>query len=61
MVEPAHRVVHLKDGFPSNTEDALWMQALAKEADLVIVTADSRIDFNETSRLKVLLNQIRSK
>ena len=41
MVEPEHRVVHLKDDFPGNTEDVVWMQALAKEANLVIVTADN--------------------
>lgn len=46
MVEPDHRVVHLKDKFPGNTEDVVWMQALAKEADLVIVTADIRISRN---------------
>ena len=46
MVEPEHRVVHLKDDFPGNTEDVAWMQALAKEGDLVIVTADVRISRN---------------
>ncbi len=46
MVEPSHRVVHLKDDFPGNTEDVAWMQSLAKEADLVIVTADIRISRN---------------
>ncbi len=46
MVEPQHSVVHLKDDFPGNTEDVVWMQALAKEADLVIVTADIRISRN---------------
>ncbi len=46
MVEPDHRVVHLKDDFPGNTEDVAWMQSLAKEADLVIVTADIRISRN---------------
>ena len=35
MVEPEHQVVHLKDDFPGNTEDVVWMQALANEADLV--------------------------
>ena len=46
MVEPEHEVVHLKDRFPVNMEDALWMQALAREADLGIVTADIRISRN---------------
>jgi hypothetical protein len=46
MVEPKHRVLHLKDRFPGNTEDVVWMQALARETDLVIVTADIRIGRN---------------
>jgi len=46
MVEPEHRVVHLKDQFPGNTEDAVWMKELARETDLVIVTADIRINRN---------------
>ena len=46
MVEPEHRVVHLKDDFPGNVEDVVWMRALAKEPDLVIVTADNRISRN---------------
>lgn len=46
MVEPEHRVVHLKDDFPGNAEDVVWMRALAKETDLVIVTADIRISRN---------------
>jgi predicted nuclease of predicted toxin-antitoxin system len=40
MVEPEHHFLHLKDKFPGNTEDVVWMQALANERDLVIVTAD---------------------
>lgn len=46
MVEPEHHVVHLKDNFPGNAEDIVWMRALAKELDLVIVTADIRISRN---------------
>ncbi|HUI08532.1 MAG TPA: hypothetical protein VL486_16140 [Verrucomicrobiae bacterium] len=46
MAGPEHRVVHLKDRFPGNVEDVVWMRALAKEADLVIVTADIRISRN---------------
>ncbi len=46
MVEPDHHVVHLKDDFPGNTEDVVWMQALARVTDLVIVTADIRISRN---------------
>ena len=46
MVQPEHQVVHLKDDFPGNTEDVQWMQTLASETDLVIVTADIRISRN---------------
>lgn len=46
MAEPDHRVIHLKDRFPGNTEDVAWMQALANERDFVIVTADVRIRRN---------------
>ena len=41
MVSPHHRVVHLRDEFLPNVEDAVWMNALAKEEDLVIVTGDT--------------------
>ena len=46
MVRPEHRVVHLRDEFLPNVEDAIWMKALAKEEDLVIVTADVAINRN---------------
>ena len=46
MAAPEHRVTHLKDKFPGNTEDVVWMQALATDRDLVIVTADVRIRRN---------------
>jgi hypothetical protein len=46
MAEPEHQVIHLKDKFPGNTEDVVWMRALAREPDLVIVTADIRISRN---------------
>lgn len=46
MVEPEHRVVHLRDKFPPNVEDAVWMKALAGEEDWIVVTADIRISRN---------------
>jgi hypothetical protein len=46
MVHPEHRVVHLRDEFLPNVEDAVWMKALAKEQDLVIITADAAISRN---------------
>jgi hypothetical protein len=48
MVRPEHRVVHLRDEFLPNVEDAVWMKALVKEEDLVIVTADVAISRNRT-------------
>jgi predicted nuclease of predicted toxin-antitoxin system len=46
MVEPDHRVFHLRDKFPPNAEDVVWMQTLAAEEDWVIITADVRISRN---------------
>ncbi len=46
MVEPEHRVFHLKDRFAANVEDAIWMKTLAHETDWVIITADIRISRN---------------
>ena len=46
MVGPEHGVFHLRDKFPPNTEDAKWMEALATEADWLIITADVRISRN---------------
>lgn len=46
MVEPEHRVFHLRDKFAPNIEDADWMKALAAETGWVIVTADVRIGRN---------------
>jgi hypothetical protein len=45
MVEPDHHVVHLRDKFPANIEDAEWMRKLCED-DWVIVTADVRINRN---------------
>jgi hypothetical protein len=46
MVEPDHRVVHLRDKFAPNAEDVVWMRTLAAEEDWVIITADVRISRN---------------
>jgi PIN like domain len=46
MVSPHHRVVHLRDEFLPNVEDAVWMHALANQEDLVITTADVAISRN---------------
>ena len=46
FVSPEHQVVHLKEQFPANAADVEWMKALAKEKDLIIVTADTNIGKN---------------
>jgi hypothetical protein len=46
FVSPDHKVIHLKEQFPANTDDVDWMRKLAQEEDLIIVTADVRIGKN---------------
>ncbi|HVU23753.1 MAG TPA: hypothetical protein VHE13_06480 [Opitutus sp.] len=46
LVQPEHRVVHLKERFAANTPDAVWMRALASESDWVIVSGDLQIRQN---------------
>jgi len=46
LVEPHHRVVHLKAKFAANATDEAWMLDLAKEQDWVIVSGDLRIRKN---------------
>jgi len=46
FVSPEHQVIHFKDQFAANTEDAVWMAQLAQQEDWVIITADIRIGKN---------------
>jgi len=46
LVAPDHEVIHLKEKFPPNTPDEVWMSGLAKELDWVIISADNRITKN---------------
>lgn len=46
FVSPEHQVTHLKEKFSADTEDAQWMEALAREKDWIIVTADINIGKN---------------
>jgi hypothetical protein len=46
FASPDHQVIHLKDKFSANTDDVDWMNQLAEEEDLIIVTADVRIGKN---------------
>jgi len=46
FVSPDHQVMHLKEQFAANTDDAVWMTQLAQQEDWVIITADVRIGKN---------------
>ncbi len=46
LVQPEHRVVHLKERFAAHTADEVWMRALAAEPDWVIVSGDLQIRKN---------------
>ena len=48
FVSPEHSVVHLKQKFPANTDDTVWMQELGQEKDWIIITADIRIEQEQT-------------
>jgi len=43
LIEPDHKVEHLRDRFVPSTKDTEWIQQLADEGNWVIVTADHRI------------------
>jgi len=43
FVSPDHQVVHLKEKFAAETDDAIWMKQLAQQEDWIIITADRRI------------------
>ena len=46
LVQPEHEVIHLRALFPQNTNDEDWMRALAREANWVIISADTAISRN---------------
>lgn len=46
FVSPDQQVVHLKEQFAANTDDAVWLAQLAQQEDWIIVTADIRIGKN---------------
>jgi PIN like domain len=46
LVAPEHEVIHLKEKFPPNTPDEVWMTRLAGELDWVIISGDVRIGKN---------------
>jgi hypothetical protein len=46
LAAPDHEVIHLREKFPPDTPDEVWMAGLAKELDWVIVSGDIRIGKN---------------
>lgn len=46
LVQPEHRVIHLKERFAADTADEVWMRALAGESDWVIISGDLQIRKN---------------
>ena len=51
LAEPdGHVVEHLRDKFPADTADTVWIGALAAEGDWIIVSGDPRITRNPAER-----------
>jgi hypothetical protein len=46
LVEPEHRVIHLKEKFAADTPDTVWMRLLAKESDWIVISGDLQIRRN---------------
>ncbi len=46
FVTPDHEVIHLRELFRADTGDVEWMEKLASEDNLIIVTADVNIGKN---------------
>ncbi len=45
-----HSILHLRERFPPDTEDAVWITTLAGESDWIIISGDIRISKNEFER-----------
>lgn len=43
LVEPYHRIIHLRDKFPPETPDEIWLNELAKDGDWIVISGDCRI------------------
>lgn len=43
LVEPLHRVEHLRDKFPTSTSDTEWIRQLSSEGEWVVFTLDNNI------------------
>ena len=43
LVEPQHRVIHLRDRFAPDTPDQVWLLDLGKEGGWIVISGDHRI------------------
>ena len=43
LLEPDHKIIHLRDRFPPDTADEEWLLALGKEGGWIVVSGDYRI------------------
>ena len=43
MVKPEHSFTHLQDKFTPDTKDEVWIRALGREGDWIVVSGDYRI------------------
>jgi len=43
LVEPDHRIIHLRDKFPPETPDEIWLDELAKDGGWIVISGDTRI------------------
>jgi PIN like domain len=51
LLEPeGDQVVHLRDRFPPDTEDLVWIEALSAEVGWIVISADRRIHRNRLER-----------
>lgn len=46
-----YEIVHLRDCFDADTRDTVWLAALGKEGDWIIISGDTRISRSKAERL----------
>lgn len=50
LSQPNHEVVHLRERFPQDAPDSVWLAALAQQRRWVIISGDARILKNPQNR-----------
>ena len=50
ILDSDNKILHLKERFPADTIDAIWISALSGEGDWVIISGDVRITRNHGER-----------